>query len=76
MNVTDKEIERVNELADKLLEVVMNTELDSAESGLAALLHVSTTLAVVMQMSEQEFVNCALECFQAGKAATKEHEVH
>ena len=76
MTVKDNEIQRVSELADKILEVVMNTELDSAESGLAALLHVSTTLAVVMQMSEPEFVHCALECFQAGKAAIQDHEVH
>jgi hypothetical protein len=76
MNVKDNEIQRVSELADKILEVVMNTELDSAESGLAALLHVATTLAVVMQMSDSEFVHCALECFQAGKAASQDHEVH
>jgi hypothetical protein len=76
MNVTDNEIQRIENLADKLLEVVMNTELDSAEAALAALLHVSTTLAVTLQMSESEFVVCALECFQAGKAASQDHEVH
>jgi len=72
----DKELEQINGLADKVLEVVMNTELESVEAGLAALLHVSTTLAVAMRMSERDFVNCALECFQAGKDATQEHEVH
>jgi ABC-type tungstate transport system substrate-binding protein len=76
MNVSDNEIKQISDLSDKLLEVVMNTELESAEAGLAALLHVATTLAVVMQMSESEFAACALECFQTGKQATQEHEVH
>lgn len=74
--IADKEMQQINNLADRLLEVVMNTELESAEAALAALLHVATTLAVTMQMSEHEFVACAFECFQAGKQATQEHEVH
>jgi hypothetical protein len=74
--IEEKELNKVNNLADKLLEVVMNTELESAESGLAALLHVATTLAVVMNLSEQEFVSCAFECFKSGKAASQDHEVH
>jgi hypothetical protein len=72
----EKQLEQINSLADKVLEVVMNTELESVEAALAALLHVSTTLAVAMHMSERDFVTCALECFQAGKEATQEHEVH
>jgi hypothetical protein len=76
MNVTEKEVQQISKLADKLLEVVINTELDSAESALAALLHVATTLALALQFSEPEFVACSLKCFEAGKAASKDHEVH
>jgi len=76
MNVTDKEVQNINNLADKILEVVMNTELESAEAALAALLHVATTLAMTLQMSEQEFVICSLECFQTAKQSSQEHEVH
>lgn len=74
--IDEKQMQQIDGLADKVLEVVMNTELESVEAALAALLHVSTTLAVAMHMSEKDFVNCALECFQAGKDATQEHEVH
>lgn len=74
--IDEKEIKQIDNLSDKVLEVVMNTELESVEGALAALLHVSTTLAVAMHMSEVEFVACALDCFRAGKEATQEHEVH
>lgn len=76
MNISEKEAKQVSDLADKVLEVVMNTELESAETALAALLHVATTLALTLQMSEQEFVICSLECFQDCKQSSQEHEVH
>jgi hypothetical protein len=76
MNISEKETQQVSDLSDKLLEVVMNTELESAEAALAAILHVATTLALVLQMSEQEFVACSLECFKDCKEVTQEHEVH
>ena len=74
--IEEKEVKQIDALADKILEVVMNTELESAEAALAALLHVSTTLAVAMNLSDAEFVACALDCFRAGKDATQQHEVH
>lgn len=74
--IEEKEVKQIDALADKILEVVMNTELESAEAALAALLHVSTTLAVAMNLSDAEFMACALECFVAGKNTTQVHEVH
>jgi hypothetical protein len=75
-DLTDKELQNISNLADKILEVVMNTEIESADAALAALLNVATTLALTLQMSEQEFAICSLGFFRAGKQSSQEHEVH
>jgi hypothetical protein len=74
--VTDKEINQVNKLADKLLEVVMNTEMESPAIAVTALGHVASMIAYEVQFSEQAFMYCMLDCFRTVVELEKRTEVH
>ena len=74
--VTDKEINQVNKLADKLLEVVMNTEMESPAIAVTALGHVASMVANEMGFTEQAFMYCLLDCFRTVLELDKKTEVH
>jgi hypothetical protein len=74
--VTDKEMHQVNRLADKLLEVVMNTEMESAAVAVTALGHVASMIANEIGFSEQAFLYCMLDSFRTVIELDKKTEVH
>jgi hypothetical protein len=74
--VSDKEIDQINSLADKLLEVVMNTEMEHPEIAITALGHVSSMIALELGMPEPAFLFCMGHSYQTVVQMDKDTEVH
>ena len=72
----DKEVESINALADKLLAVVMNAEIEDPAAAIAALGHIAAMISIEMKMSEREFLLCMTSSYQTILYADKEIEVH
>jgi len=74
--VTDKDMMQVSNLADKLLEVVMNTEMDSPAIALSALGHVASMISIEVGFPEEVFMVCMLDSFRTVVELNKKTEVH
>jgi hypothetical protein len=72
----EKEIEHINALADKLLAIVMNTDMENPEVGIAALGHVAAMISVELKMPEEAFLMCMMASYQTIVQANKDIEVH
>lgn len=71
-----KEMERVNKLADDILEVVMNVEDVPPEAVISALSHVAALIARELKMPEQAFAYCVVHAFRTVAQAEEDKEVH
>ena len=76
MAVTLKEIDQLNGLADKLMSVVMNTEVDVPEVAVAALGHVAGMISIELKIPEQQFVFLMLNAYKTAIEIDKSKEVH
>jgi hypothetical protein len=76
MAVTLKEIDQLNGLADKLLAVVMNTEVDVPEVAVAALGHVAGMISIELKIPEQQFVFLMLNAYKTAIEIDNTKEVH
>jgi hypothetical protein len=74
--VSDKEIDQINTLADKLLAVVMNAEMETPEIAIAALGHVASMIALELKMPEPAFLFCMGHSYQTVVQLDKDTEVH
>jgi hypothetical protein len=74
--VTDKDVMQVSNLADKLLEVVMNTEMDTPATALSALGHVASMISVEVGFPEEVFMVCMLDSFRTVAKLHNNIEVH
>ena len=74
--VSDKEIDQINALADKLLAVVMNAEMEHPEIAITALGHVASMIALELKFPEQAFVFCMAHSYQTVVQLDKDTEVH
>jgi hypothetical protein len=72
----DKDIEIINALADKLLAVVMNTDMEDPTAAIAALGHIAAMISIEMTMSEKEFLLCMVSSYRTILQANKDQEVH
>ena len=72
----DKDIETINALADKLLAVVMNAEMDDPSAAIAALGHIAAMISIEMSMPEQAFLMCMASSYQTILQANRDNEVH
>ena len=72
----DKDVENINALADKLLAVVMNAEIEDPAAAIAALGHIAAMISVEMTMSERDFILCMTSSYQTILYANKDNEVH
>ena len=72
----DKDIETINAVADKLLAVVMNAEMEDPSAAIAALGHIAAMISIEMTMSEQEFLLCMVSSYRTILQANKDQEVH
>jgi predicted transcriptional regulator len=73
---TDKELQQIDDLANKLLEVVMNSEMDSPAVAIAALGHIASMVANEAGFTEQVFAYCMIDSFQTVLELDKKTEVH
>lgn len=74
--VTDKEIDQINALADKLLNVVMNAEMENPEIAVTALGHVASMIALELKFPEEAFLFCMSHSYQTVVQLDKDTEVH
>jgi hypothetical protein len=74
--VSDKEIDQINALADKLLAVVMNAEMETPEIAVTALGHVASMIALELKMPEPAFLFCMGHSYQTVVQMDKDTEVH
>jgi hypothetical protein len=74
--ITDKEIDQINILADKLLAVVMNAEMESPEIAITALGHVAAMISLELKMPEPAFLFCMGHSYQTVIQLDKDTEVH
>jgi hypothetical protein len=74
--ITEKEMEHINALADNLLALVMNADMESPEVAIAALGHVAAMISVEMEMPEEGFLMCMMNSYQTILQADKDNEVH
>ena len=72
----DKDITTINALADKLLAVVMNSEMEDPTAAIAALGHIAAMISIEMTMSEPEFLMCMASSYRTIVIANKDIEVH
>lgn len=72
----DKDVKQINALADKLLSVVMNAEMEDPAAAVAALGHIAAMISIEMKVSEREFILCMTSSYQTILYADKEIEVH
>jgi|TARA_R110002126_G_scaffold223793_1_gene368760 hypothetical protein len=72
----DKDITTINALADKLLAVVMNSEMEDPTAAIAALGHIAAMISIEMTMSEPEFLMCMASSYRTIVLANKDQEVH
>lgn len=75
-DLSEKELTQISVLSDKILEVVMNAEMESPQFAIAALSHVAGLIASEMKMPEQVFLICMVGAYQAILEAEKNQEVH
>lgn len=74
--ITDKEIDQINALADKVLDIVMNAEMETPEVAVAALGHVAAMIALELKMPEPAFLFCMGHSYQTVVQMDKDIEVH
>jgi len=74
--LTEKELGQIKNLSDKILNVVMNTEMENPQFAIAALSHVAGVIAKEMQMPENVFLICMISAYQAILQAGEDPEVH
>jgi len=74
--LTEKQMAQIGTLSDKILNVVMNTEMDNPQFAIAALSHVAGVIAKEMNMSENVFLICMVSAYQAILQAGEDPEVH
>lgn len=72
----EKDILQINALADKILDVVMNTEMDGPPAAIAALGHVAAMISIEMGLQEQGFMYCMKHSYETIVQANNEKEVH
>jgi hypothetical protein len=75
-DITDKEFEAINNLADRLLDLVMNADMEDPASAIAALGHVAAMISVEAKMPQQAFLMCMSASYQTIIHADKNNEVH
>jgi hypothetical protein len=75
-DITDKEIDQINSLADKLMAVVMNAEMEHPEIAITALGHVASMIALELKMPEGAFLFCMGHSYQTVVQMDKDTEVH
>ena len=75
-DIEDKEIDQINSLADKLMDVVMNAEMETPEIAMTALGHVASMIAIEMQLPEKAFLFCMEHSYQTAVQLDKDTEVH
>jgi len=75
-DITDKEFEAINILADRLLDLVMNAEIDDPATAIAALGHVAAMISIEAKMPQQAFLMCMAASYQTIIHADKNNEVH
>jgi hypothetical protein len=76
MTVTLKEIDQLNVLADKLMSVVMNTEVESPEIAVAALGHVAGMISFELKIPEQQFLFLMHNAYKSAIEINSTKEVH
>ena len=74
--ITEKEMAQISALSDKLMDVVMNTEMENPQFAIAALSHVAGIIAKEMKMPENVFLICMVSAYQAILQSGEEPEVH
>ena len=75
-SISEKMIERIEALADKLLEITMNTEDISPDAAISALAHVASMIAIEIEMPEEAFKYCMVESYRVMAEAENNKEVH
>ena len=75
-DITDKEIDQINSLADKLLDVVMNAEMETPEIAVTALGNVTSIIALELKFPEEAFLSCMRHSYQTVVQLDKDTEVH
>ena len=73
---TEQDMDQINALSDKVLALVMNTEMENPQIAIAALSHVTGVIAYEMKMPENVFLICMINAYQALLEADKVKEVH
>ena len=74
--ITEKEMAQISALSDKLMDVVMNTEMENPQFAVAALSHVAGIIAIEMKMPENVFLICMVSAYQAILQSGEDPEVH
>jgi hypothetical protein len=74
--LTEKQMAQIGTLSDKILNVVMNTEMENPQFAIAALSHVAGVIAKEMKMPENVFLICMISAYQAILQAGEDPEVH
>jgi hypothetical protein len=72
----DKDTEVINALADKLLAVVMNTDMEDPTAAIVALGHIAAMISIEMKMPENGFLMCMASSYRTILQANKDKEVH
>ena len=76
MTITLKELDQLNILSDKLMSVVMNTEVESPEIAVAALGHVAGMISVELKIPDQQFLFLMHNAYKSAIEIDKSKEVH
>jgi len=74
--ITEQDMDQINALSDKILSIVMNTEMENPQIAVAALSHVTSVIAYEINMPENVFFIIMLNAYQALLKADKVKEVH
>jgi len=74
--LTEKEMRQISALSDKLMSIVMNTEMENPQFAIAALSHVAGIIAKEMNMPENVFLICMVSAYQAILQSGEDPEVH
>jgi len=72
----DKDTEVINALADKLLAVVMNTDMEDPTAAIVALGHIAAMISIEMKMPENGFLMCMASSYRTILIANEDKEVH
>jgi len=73
---TEQDMDQIDALSDKVLALVMNTEMGNPHIAVAALSHVTGVIAYEMKMPENVFLIFMMNAYQALLEADKVKEVH